>query len=411
MLRLPTENTLDREEKIMAEWIDILLSDILMDKGYIRGPFGSALKRGDMKEDGIPVYEQQHAIYNSRDFRYYIDEQKFNEMKRFQVKKDDLIISCSGTVGKVSIIKDDDPKGIISQALLLLRADTNKVLPLYLKYFFSSREGYNAIVSRSSGSVQVNIAKRSVIEQIPLKLPQIKTQRKIVGVLSSIDEKIEVNERINNNLEQQAQALYENSFCMPSDIDTKHISLSDLMDYSGGSQPPASEFVFSKRDGYIRFVQIRDYDTDSHITYIPDSPKNKLCEEHDIMIARYGASLGRICFGINGAYNVALAKVFPKKSFFREFLRCYLSSRTFYEGINNKGGRSAQAGFNQSDINSFEIDFPVDETIVKKFECTVAPMFEQRLQLKKENQHLTSLRDTLLPKLMSGELDVSDIDL
>ena len=395
----------------MAEWIDILLSDILMDKGYIRGPFGSALKRGDMKEDGIPVYEQQHAIYNSRDFRYYIDEQKFNEMKRFQVKKDDLIISCSGTVGKVSIIKDDDPKGIISQALLLLRADTNKVLPLYLKYFFSSREGYNAIVSRSSGSVQVNIAKRSVIEQIPLKLPQIKTQRKIVGVLSSIDEKIEVNERINNNLEQQAQALYENSFCMPSDIDTKHISLSDLMDYSGGSQPPASEFVFSKRDGYIRFVQIRDYDTDSHITYIPDSPKNKLCEEHDIMIARYGASLGRICFGINGAYNVALAKVFPKKSFFREFLRCYLSSRTFYEGINNKGGRSAQAGFNQSDINSFEIDFPVDETIVKKFECTVAPMFEQRLQLKKENQHLTSLRDTLLPKLMSGELDVSDIDL
>lgn len=205
--------------------------------------------------------------------------------------------------------------------------------------------------------------------------------------------------------------MYENIFCIHSDIDTKHISLSDLMEYAGGSQPPASEFVFSERDGYIRFVQIRDYDTDSHITYIPDSPKNKLCEEHDIMIARYGASLGRICFGINGAYNVALAKVFPKKSFFREFLRCYLSSRTFYEGINNKGGRSAQAGFNQSDINSFEIDFPVDETIVKNFECTVAPMFEQRLQLKKENQHLASLRDTLLPKLMSGELDVSNVEI
>lgn len=216
---------------------------------------------------------------------------------------------------------------------------------------------------------------------------------------------------VNNNLEQQAQALYENIFCIPSDIDTKHISLSDLMDYAGGSQPPASEFVFRERDGYIRFVQIRDYDTDSHITYIPDSPKNKLCEEHDIMIARYGASLGRICFGINGAYNVALAKVFPKKSFFREFLRCYLSSRTFYEGINNKGGRSAQAGFNQSDINSFEIDFPVDETIVKNFECTVAPMFERRLQVKKENQHLSSLRDTLLPKLMSGELDVSNVEI
>lgn len=149
----------------------------------------------------------------------------------------------------------------------------------------------------------------------------------------------------NNNLEQQAQALYENIFCIPSDIDTKHISLSDLMDYAGGSQPPASEFVFSERDGYIRFVQIRDYDTDSHITYIPDSPKNKLCEEHDIMIARYGASLGRICFGINGAYNVALAKVFPKKPFFREFLRCYLSSRTLNF---RRGSRCPKIAFWQS---------------------------------------------------------------
>ena len=235
--------------------------------------------------------------------------------------------------------------------------------------------------------------------------------RKSPDINSRHPRKLWVCYMLNNNLEQQAQALYENIFCIHSDIDTKHISLPDLMEYAGGSQPPASEFVFSERDGYIRFVQIRDYDTDSHITYIPDSPKNKLCEEHDIMIARYGASLGRICFGINGAYNVALAKVFPKKSFFREFLRCYLSSRTFYEGINNKGGRSAQAGFNQSDINSFEIDFPVDETIVKKFECTVAPMFEQRLQLKKENQHLASLRDTLLPKLMSGELDVSNVEI
>ena len=250
-----------------------------------------------------------------------------------------------------------------------------------------------------------------ILNAFVLPIPPYEEQKKIAAILSALDEKIAINRAINDNLQQQAQALYENIFCIPSDIDTKRISLSDLMDYAGGSQPPASEFVFSERDGYIRFVQIRDYDTDSHITYIPDSPKNKLCEEHDIMIARYGASLGRICFGINGAYNVALAKVFFKKSFFREFLRCYLSSRTFYEGINNKGGRSAQAGFNQSDINSFEIDFPVDETIVKKFECTVAPMFEQRLQLKKENQHLASLRDTLLPKLMSGELDVSAIEL
>ena len=85
-------------------------------------------------------------------------------------------------------------------------------------------------------------------------------------------------------------------------------------------------------------------------------------------------------------------------------MRCYLSSHAFYEGINNKGGRSAQAGFNQSDIALLEADFPIDEVIVQKFENTVCSMFEQRLQLRKENQRLASLRDTLLPKLMSASL-------
>ena len=316
----------------------------------------------------------------------------------------------NGKIAKVSVLSDGEV-GFGSTEYIVFRAIDGVSDANFLYYLICSPLVRNPAIKSMVGSSGRQRVQTDVVANLDVELPPIEEQRKIGGLLKAIDDKIELNNVINNNLEQQAQALYENIFCIHSDIDTKHISLSDLMEYAGGSQPPASEFVFSERDGYIRFVQIRDYDTDSHITYIPDSPKNKLCEEHDIMIARYGASLGRICFGINGAYNVALAKVFPKKSFFREFLRCYLSSRTFYEGINNKGGRSAQAGFNQSDINSFEIDFPADETIVKNFECTVAPMFEQRLQLKKENQHLASLRDTLLPKLMSGELDVSNVEI
>ena len=217
---------------------------------------------------------------------------------------------------------------------------------------------------------------------------------------------------LNDNLQQQAQVLYREWFISRFEEHAdqyRKVSLADLMDYAGGSQPPASEFITEQRDGYVRFVQIRDYESDSHITYIPISSKNKLCEEHDIMISRYGAALGRICFGLNGAYNVALAKVFPKQKYYREFLRCYLSSREFYEGINNKGGRSAQAGFNQSDIRSFELFIPVDESTIQYFESLVAPIFEKRLHIIKENQSLAALRDALLPKLMSGEVDVSSI--
>ena len=85
MLKLLIENILVREDKIMAEWKKIVLAEVLVEKGHIRGPFGSALKRGEMKESGIPVYEQQHAIYDSRYFRYFVDEQKIHHVKVFQV--------------------------------------------------------------------------------------------------------------------------------------------------------------------------------------------------------------------------------------------------------------------------------------------------------------------------------------
>ena len=187
-------------KKQTSNFEEVELASILLKKGYIRGPFGSSLKRKDLLKKGIPVYEQQHAINNSRTFRFYIDEKKYNEMKRFRVEENDLIISCSGTVGKVSIIQAKDPKGIISQALLILRVDDSKVLPLYLKYYFMTSEGYNAIISRSSGSVQVNIAKREVIEHIKFKLPPIPDQKKIVKLLKSLDDKIELNNKINKNL-------------------------------------------------------------------------------------------------------------------------------------------------------------------------------------------------------------------
>nr|DAM77979.1 MAG TPA: hypothetical protein [Caudoviricetes sp.] len=318
-------------------------------------------------------------------------------------KAGDIIMSVRAPVGDLNITPVDMCLGRGVCALRMKNGNQS-----YL--FYLLKHNVKTLINRESGTVFGSVNYKDIASLLVDYEENEEEQRRIGQFLWDIDQKIETNKAINNNLMQQTQTLYESIFCTPSDIVTKHISLSELMDYAGGSQPPASEFVFSPKDGYIRFVQIRDYDTDGHITFIPHSNKNKLCEEHDIMIARYGASLGRICFGINGAYNVALAKVFPKKPYFREFLRCYLSSRTFYDGINNKGGRSAQAGFNQSDINSFEFDFPVDETIVKEFELTAAPMFEQRLQLKKENQRLSSLRDTILPKLMSGEIDVSDVE-
>ena len=222
-------------------------------------------------------------------------------------------------------------------------------------------------------------------------------------------------------MEQQAQALFKSWFVdfepfkngefVESELGMipkgwRVVSLADLMDYSGGSQPPASEFIDEEREGYIRFIQIRDYASDSHVTYIPVSKKNKLCDVKDIMIARYGASLGRICYGLKGAYNVALAKVYPTKNHYLEILRCYLNTREFYEGINQKGNRAVQAGFNKSDIQSFLLPIPNNEEIIVKFNELCSSMFDSRLSNDIESRRLAEIRDTLLPKLMSGELNV-----
>ena len=170
------------------------------------------------------------------------------------------------------------------------------------------------------------------------------------------------------------------------------------MDYAGGSQPPASEFVNEYKDGYVRFLQIRDYENDNHITYIPISKKNKLCDEWDILIARYGASLGRICSGKNGAYNVALAKILPKKEYYREFLRTYVTADDFYKALNSKGERSAQAGFNQGDIDTFLLWFPYDENIVKDFDSIAKNIYEKILMIEKENNKLNELKQLYLKK-------------
>ena len=389
----------------MTNWEKTTLSEVLKDKGYIRGPFGSALKRGELLDEGIPVYEQQHAIYDNRDFRFFIDDKKFEEMKRFQVQTDDLIISCSGTVGKVSIIEEDDPKGIISQALLLLRVNKKRIEPLYLKYFFTSREGYNSIVSRSSGSVQVNISRREVIESIPLNLPDIDTQKKIVGVLSAIDRRIKVNEKINKNLQEQAQALYTNMFLHNISNQWSDGVLSDVAEIIMGQSPKGDTYnedgvgtVFFQGRGEFgfRFPTRRLFTTD---------PK-RMAQSNDVLMS-VRAPVG----DLNVAYEPCcigrgLAAIRSKDAHQSFVLYTVFSLREKLDMFNGEG--TVFGSINRDALNSMPIVIPKKEEM-NRFEEIVAPMDATIRDNYEEICHLCAIRDSLLPRLMSGELDVSNL--
>ena len=137
------------------------------------------------------------------------------------------------------------------------------------------------------------------------------------------------------------------------------LKLGDVCDFEGGSQPPKSEFIYEPKPNYVRFLQIRDFGSDKNITYIPEAKKNRKCVEDDILIGRYGASVGKILTNKSGAYNVALMKTIPDSTLLtRSWFFNYLISDEFQNELLNVAERSAQAGFSKDDIYNFPILVP-----------------------------------------------------
>lgn len=149
------------------------------------------------------------------------------------------------------------------------------------------------------------------------------------------------------------------------------MKLTDVCDFQGGSQPPKSEWTDIPRDGYIRMLQIRDYTQEnSKIEYIKITNSTKICKEDDILIARYGASVGKILTGLSGAYNVAMMKVIiDENKVNREYIYNFLKSNVFQNYIKNVGQRAAQAGFNKEELSRININLPKlekQENVVKE---------------------------------------------
>ena len=156
----------------------------------------------------------------------------------------------------------------------------------------------------------------------------------------------------------------------------------DLFDISGGSQPPKSKFIEREKEGYIRLFQIRDYGSNPQPIYIPLSTASKISQKGDILLARYGASLGKVFYAEYGAYNVALAKVIPlyeSRLIFQKYIFLYYCSSIYQNEIINRS-RCAQAGFNKEDLNSLLFPLPPlseQYRIVEKYEKAIASIMSR----------------------------------
>ena len=180
--------------KIAPDWPLVELEEISRMK---RGPFGGSLKKKIFVKQGYKVYEQKHAIHG--DFtigNYFIDDNKFSEMEAFAVAPKDLLISCSGTMGKVVMVPEDAPKGVINQALLKVTPNKGKVLAFYLKCIIESEEVQRRYFQSTNGVAIQNIGSMKVMRRIPIPLPPLKTQKKIVAEIESERELVEANKKL-----------------------------------------------------------------------------------------------------------------------------------------------------------------------------------------------------------------------
>jgi type I restriction enzyme, S subunit len=189
----------------------------------------------------------------------------------------------------------------------------------------------------------------------------------------------------------------------------KTVKLGEICNFEGGSQPPKKEFVYEPAKGYLRFLQIRDFKTDKNITYIPIAKKNRLCAEDDILIGRYGASVGKILNGLSGAYNVALMKTIPNEELISKgWLYAYLTSTLFQHPLVEVSSRSAQNGFSKDDINGFDVPLPPlaeQQRIVAKLDAAFSEIDTAIAAAEKSAENANDMFTTYLSNVFKAEKD------
>ena len=360
--------------------------------------------------------EKKYPYYGANGIIDYVDDYIFDG--------EYILLAEDGTV----FIEDKYPVLHLTQGKFWVNnhahvfKSKNEIANQNFLYYILKNTNIRAYVT---GAVQLKINQRN-LKKIKVTIPNLEVQKAIANILSSFDDKIEVNNKINKNLEELAQTLYKHWFVdfeFPDENENPYKSsggkmieselgliaegwevkeVIDLFNFVGGSQPPKKEHIYENKEGYVRFIQNRDYSgNDNHITYIKESPRNKLCDETDIMMDKYGEA-GKVRFGISGAYNVALAKI-DSKDVDKEYLRRYFEQSSIENYILNASQASTRPSVNQTVFTNLKVAYPPTK-LLNKFNEISRNIIIKTLLYRSENKKLAEMRDLLLPKLMSGEI-------
>ena len=381
------------------------------------GPFGSQLHKEDYVADGTPIVTVEHLgnkMFSEQNLPRVSNTDK-NRLKKYVLKQGDIVFSRVGSVDRCSYVDQKHDGWMFSGRCLRVRP-TSEIDSEYLYYYFCLEETKQFVRNIAVGATMPSINTK-LLGEVVVTFPELEQQKRISGILSAIDSKIEVNQKINDNLQQQAQALFKSWFLNYEPWDGTapnswlHGKLGDYANIKrGGSPRPIQEYL---SDSGLRWLKISDV-TGLQTPFIIDI-KDHIIEEglKKTVFLKAGSLV------LSNSATPGIPKIldvdscihdgwlyFPESKFSNEYL--YLYFKYIRQQLVNLSNGSVFNNLKTDILKGYPTILPDEETL-QRFDGIIKPMFLQMQNLTRESHDLMDLRDTILPRLMSGELDVSGI--
>lgn len=389
---------------------DIELSSVITD--IAAGPFGSNLKVSCFVPYGFPIIDGANlkGFKVTDNLTKFVTEEKARSLSRSIARRGDVVVTISGTLGQIAYISNDSKfeEYLCSQRQFRVSFDTSRVYVPYLVFYFHTHEGQSKILSFANQTgVPALSQPLKNFRKIRIQLPSYDEQRRIARVIEVINDKIECNQTVNDNLAELLQAVYQERFGDVSAA-TELGTLSDICSYSR-DRVAVSELNASTYFSTENMLPGKAGATEA--ASLPTIPQTTACHKGDTLISnirpyfkkivycedRCGCSTDVLCF----------TPVQPKYAAYL-FSTLYADKFFAFMVAGSKGTKMPRGDKQQ--IMAYPAALPSDEEL-DEFNKLALPILAQLHSNKVENKRLSATRDTLLPKLMSGEIDVSCIQL
>lgn len=382
------------------------------------GPFGSQLHKEDYVETGTPIVTVEHLgnrVFTEQNLPRVSDSDKARLIK-YTLSTGDIVFSRVGSVDRCSYVDKSHDGWMFSGRCLRVRP-TELVDSLYLYYYFCLEETKQFVRNIAVGATMPSINTK-LLGEVEIALPDLNNQKRIAAVLSSLDDKIENNQKLNDNLQQQAQAIYHERFetVSPNDLpsDWRIVTLGEVATISNKSFNPLKE-----PEILLEHYSIPAFDEAKFPAFeLSTSIKSNkfIIDASCFMISKLNPTTKRVwkpyCLTGNAVCSTEFIVYKAKDKTITDFLYSVIDSNSFSDFMCSHvtGSTGSRQRTTPSDTLSYELILPSEDEQAE-FQSLVSPMYAQIRINAIENDRLKRLRDSLLPKLMSGEIDVSSVQL